>query len=118
MQHNQQPHYLSTVVIHFIPILAILLKNPDPKHFSVFHFTVVASIACPLYAVIFLKLWSYVQVNRWCRISAFNRPAKLAKQARHPSLLNLNNPAASASSKYNIFLVILNAKAGNVLTLV
>ena len=114
MQYNQQPHYLSTVVINFLPILAILLKNSDPKHFFVFYFTVVASIACPLYAVIFLKLWSYVQVNRWCRISAFNRPAKLAKQARHPSLLNLNNPAASASSNYNLFFKV---KAGIILTL-
>ncbi|KAF7382142.1 hypothetical protein HZH66_013574 [Vespula vulgaris] len=28
-----------------------------------------AMYVCTLYAILFLKLWSYIQVNMWCRIS-------------------------------------------------
>lgn len=28
---------------------------------------------CMLYAILFLKLWSYVQVNMWCRLSVKGR---------------------------------------------
>lgn len=30
-------------------------------------FIVGAMYVCSLYAILFLKLWSYVQVNMWCR---------------------------------------------------
>ena len=38
------------------------------------------------------------QVNRWCRLSAANRPLHLAKQARHPSLLNVVPPSATSKT--------------------
>ena len=44
----------------------------------------MASLSCGIYAVVFLKLWSYVQVNHWCRTATLNRPKTLAKQ-RHQS---------------------------------
>ncbi|KAI4482329.1 hypothetical protein M0804_008880 [Polistes exclamans] len=31
--------------------------------------TIGAMYVCMLYAILFLKLWSYIQVNMWCRVS-------------------------------------------------
>lgn len=31
------------------------------------HFKVGASTVCILYSILFMKIWSYVQVNMWCR---------------------------------------------------
>ena len=44
--------------------------------------------------MIFLKVWSYAQTNRWCRVAASVRPQALAKQARHPSMADFNKPVA------------------------
>lgn len=34
---------------------------------KVFFFLVGAMTVCFLYSILFMKLWSYVQVNLWCR---------------------------------------------------
>lgn len=46
----------------FLPIVVIHTKT---KAFSL----MAASSVCMVYCVLFLKLWSYVQVNMWCRNS-------------------------------------------------
>ena len=75
----------------------------------------MASLACAIYAVIFLKLWSYLQVNYWCRLAASNRPQALAKHARHPSLADLptNSSSASSSAAASAFTAALGGAAGN-----
>ena len=63
-----------------------------------FSFLATSSLACGIYAVLFLKLWSYIQVNFWCRSVALNRPQMLAKAARHPSLADFGPAAAAANN--------------------
>ncbi|XP_076762987.1 diacylglycerol O-acyltransferase [Xylocopa sonorina] len=55
-------HVVNLVVMVLTPMVVIHLKDSG---FSLFG----AMYVCMLYAVLFLKLWSYVQVNMWCRLS-------------------------------------------------
>ncbi|KAF2893555.1 hypothetical protein ILUMI_12618 [Ignelater luminosus] len=52
-------HVINLVVLVLIPIVAIHIKDG----FSLMG----ASAVSMFYSVLFLKLWSYVQVNMWCR---------------------------------------------------
>lgn len=52
-------HVVNLVVLVMIPIVAIHIKDG----FSL----IGASSVSMIYSVLFLKLWSYVQVNMWCR---------------------------------------------------
>ncbi|XP_072162080.1 diacylglycerol O-acyltransferase 1 [Bemisia tabaci] len=53
-------HVVNLMVLVLTPIVALQLY---PSYFSL----VGASVVCFAYSVIFLKLWSYVHVNSWCR---------------------------------------------------
>ncbi|XP_025836300.1 diacylglycerol O-acyltransferase 1 [Agrilus planipennis] len=53
-------HVVNLLVLVLIPIVAIQVKDG----FSL----IGASTVSYVYSVLFLKLWSYVQVNMWCRI--------------------------------------------------
>ena len=69
----------------------------------------MSSLACAIYAILFLKLWSYVQVNYWCRMAYFTRGKAMAR-TRQTSLLEFNQPGGAVgrpfpSSKYFYFLV-------------
>ena len=69
----------------------------------------MSSLACAIYAILFLKLWSYVQVNYWCRMAYFTRGKAMAR-TRQTSLLEFNQPGGAVgrpfpSSKYFFFLV-------------
>lgn len=44
-------------------------------------FSVGAVIVCAVYIVTFLKLWSYVQVNYWCRLHKENSAKSLRRRA-------------------------------------
>ena len=44
---------------------------------------------CMLYAVLFLKLWSYVQVNMWCRVN--NRRKATSQGRMRRQSLSYNN---------------------------
>jgi hypothetical protein len=39
------------------------------RFYEIIFIAVGAMYVCMLYAILFLKLWSYVQVNMWCRLS-------------------------------------------------
>lgn len=44
---------------------------------------------CMLYAILFLKLWSYVQVNMWCRLSSRQKTVQKGRIKRQLSYNNL-----------------------------
>ena len=56
----------------------------------------MSSLACGLYSMLFLKVWSYVQVNYWCRMASLSRPKGLAKQGRNFSLAEFSTTTPSA----------------------
>ncbi|TGZ47731.1 O-acyltransferase [Temnothorax longispinosus] len=56
-------HVINLVVMVLMPMVVIHVKDSG---FSL----VGAMYVCMLYATLFLKLWSYVQVNMWCRLSS------------------------------------------------
>ncbi|XP_055594217.1 diacylglycerol O-acyltransferase 1 [Uranotaenia lowii] len=53
-------HIINILVLVLIPMVVIHVKGPT---FSL----VGAMTVCFIYCILFLKLWSYVQVNVWCR---------------------------------------------------
>jgi len=86
-------------ILHFVNLGSVLLLpvyviNVKYEHIG----PAISSLACGIYAVLFLKLWSYIQVNFWCRSVALNRPQMLAKAARHPSLADFGPAAAAANN--------------------
>ncbi|KAL6263344.1 hypothetical protein P5V15_006142, partial [Pogonomyrmex californicus] len=54
-----------------------------------------AMYVCMLYAILFLKLWSYVQVNMWCRLSS----RKKTTQGRMRRQLSYNNLQSSGTQQ-------------------
>uniref|UniRef100_A0A1B0A4Q7 O-acyltransferase n=1 Tax=Glossina pallidipes TaxID=7398 RepID=A0A1B0A4Q7_GLOPL len=65
------------VVVVILPVIITYLKG----HL----FTLIgATTVCFVYSMIFLKLWSYVQVNMWCRQSYFMR--QYNPRERRPSI--------------------------------
>uniref|UniRef100_A0A2M4A5P5 O-acyltransferase n=1 Tax=Anopheles triannulatus TaxID=58253 RepID=A0A2M4A5P5_9DIPT len=61
-------HIINIIVLVLIPMVVIHVKG---QVFSL----VGAMTVCFIYCILFLKLWSYVQVNLWCRVQQ--------KQSRH-----------------------------------
>ncbi|XP_011501264.1 PREDICTED: diacylglycerol O-acyltransferase 1-like [Ceratosolen solmsi marchali] len=55
-------HVVNLIVMVLMPLVVIHVKETG---FSL----IGAMYVCMLYAILFLKLWSYVQVNMWCRLS-------------------------------------------------
>ncbi|XP_043682477.1 diacylglycerol O-acyltransferase 1 isoform X2 [Vespula pensylvanica] len=55
-------HIVNLIVMVLMPMVVIHVKDSG---FSL----IGAMYVCTLYAILFLKLWSYIQVNMWCRIS-------------------------------------------------
>ncbi|CAK9819820.1 Diacylglycerol O-acyltransferase 1 [Anthophora quadrimaculata] len=62
-------HVVNIIVMILIPMVVIQVKDTG---FSMFG----AVYVCLLYAILFLKLWSYVQVNMWCRRSNQQKSTK------------------------------------------
>ena len=61
------PRYSLSLLVNKL----VLTQTAD---FSIF-ILAMSTIACALYAILFLKVWSYVQVNHWCRTASLNRYA-------------------------------------------
>ena len=59
----------------------------------------MSSLACAIYAILFLKLWSYVQVNYWCRMAYFTRGKAMAR-TRQTSLLEFNQPGGAVGRPF------------------
>ncbi|XP_029174994.1 diacylglycerol O-acyltransferase 1 isoform X2 [Nylanderia fulva] len=78
-------HVINLVVMVLIPMVVIHVKDSG---FSL----VGAMYVCMLYAILFLKLWSYIQVNMWCRLSS----RKKTTQGRMRRQLSCNNLQSSS----------------------
>lgn len=68
--------------------------------------TVGASSVCFLYSILFMKLWSYVQVNKWCRESVRSKKAKHKSRKRRTSV-------SIAEIRMFIFIIILIKSRNN-----
>uniref|UniRef100_A0A8D8ALR0 O-acyltransferase n=1 Tax=Culex pipiens TaxID=7175 RepID=A0A8D8ALR0_CULPI len=71
------------MVVHVINIIVVVLIPMVFIHVRGHTFSLVGAMAvCFLYCILFLKLWSYVQVNMWCRANLKQRgPRKLRRQS-------------------------------------
>uniref|UniRef100_A0A1B6DYG0 diacylglycerol O-acyltransferase n=2 Tax=Clastoptera arizonana TaxID=38151 RepID=A0A1B6DYG0_9HEMI len=76
-------HVLNLTVLVLIPIVIIHIYSSG---FSL----VGATSVCFLYCILFLKLWSYVQVNLWCRkeISIISSKIHLRRQSLSTSKIS------------------------------
>lgn len=84
-------HVVNLLVLVMIPIVAIHLKDG----FSL----IGASVVSCLYCVLFLKLWSYIQVNMWCRMQ--QKHAKANNSFRRQSLSYSNLPMSESRNSLN-----------------
>ncbi|KYN16974.1 Diacylglycerol O-acyltransferase 1 [Trachymyrmex cornetzi] len=91
-------HVINLVVMVLMPMVVIHVKDSG---FSL----VGAMYVCMLYAILFLKLWSYIQVNMWCRLS--NR--KKTTQGRMRRQLSYNNLQYAARVTCNGFPLRMEA---------
>lgn len=82
-------HFINLTTILIVPVLVINFKA---EHVG----PAMSSLACGLYSMLFLKVWSYVQVNYWCRMASLSRPKGLAKQGRNFSLAEFSTTTPSA----------------------
>ncbi|XP_018407025.1 PREDICTED: diacylglycerol O-acyltransferase 1 isoform X2 [Cyphomyrmex costatus] len=81
-------HVINLVVMVLMPMVVIHVKDSG---FSL----VGAMYVCMLYATLFLKLWSYIQVNMWCRLSS----RKKSTQGRMRRQLSYNNLQSSGNQQ-------------------
>ena len=84
----------------------------SPKLFSVYYdltyilYLAAGNVICAIYTIIFIKLWSYAQVNYWCRTSLRSKAGGATFDGRqmanrNNSMIELNpNPPNPPSSKY------------------
>lgn len=86
-------HAINLLVLVLIPMVSIHVKNG----FSLFGASVVSFV----YSVLFLKLWSYVQVNMWCRSIAKSKGSKGSMRRQSLSYSSLPNKKSDLSSDLN-----------------
>ncbi|CAH1105668.1 unnamed protein product [Psylliodes chrysocephalus] len=67
--------------VHIINLLVLILLPMAVIHVKDGFSLMGASTVTTLYSVLFLKLWSYVQVNLWCRIARQNSKGSLRRQS-------------------------------------
>lgn len=60
------------MLVHVVNLLSVILLPMVIIHVKDGFSLVGASTVCTVYSVLFLKLWSYVQVNMWCRSARQN----------------------------------------------
>ncbi|XP_072382240.1 diacylglycerol O-acyltransferase 1 [Diabrotica undecimpunctata] len=87
------------LIVHIINLLVLILLPMAVIHVKDGFSLVGASVVTTLYSVLFLKLWSYVQVNMWCRIAKYNGKGTMRRQSM--SYNNLRNTKGSANGKNN-----------------
>ncbi|XP_071633842.1 diacylglycerol O-acyltransferase 1 [Temnothorax longispinosus] len=83
-------HVINLVVMVLMPMVVIHVKDSG---FSL----VGAMYVCMLYATLFLKLWSYVQVNMWCRLSSQKKTTQ-GRMRRQLSYSNLQSSGIQQSA--------------------
>ncbi|XP_015584774.1 diacylglycerol O-acyltransferase 1 isoform X1 [Cephus cinctus] len=79
-------HVVNLIVMVLMPMVVIHVKDSG---FSL----IGAMYVCMLYAILFLKLWSYVQVNMWCRLSSRRKSTSQGRMRRQS--LSCNNLQSS-----------------------
>ncbi|KAK0161030.1 hypothetical protein PV327_009548 [Microctonus hyperodae] len=58
------------IIFHVVNIIVMVLMPMVVIHVKDSGFSLIGAVyVCMLYAILFFKLWSYVQVNMWCRKS-------------------------------------------------
>lgn len=85
-------HVANLIIMILIPMIAIHVKSSG---FSL----IGASAVCFIYSVLFLKLWSYVQVNLWCRNRFFGNSTKNHLRRQSMSYTKMNNGTANSVAK-------------------
>ncbi|XP_012270220.1 diacylglycerol O-acyltransferase 1 [Orussus abietinus] len=85
-------HVVNLIVMVLVPMVVIHIKDSG---FSL----IGAMYVCMLYAMLFLKLWSYVQVNMWCRLSTRTKCENQGRMRRQS--LSCNSLQAAAAKKQN-----------------
>ncbi|CAH1391891.1 unnamed protein product [Nezara viridula] len=89
-------HVVNLALLVTLPMVVIYIK---PTGFSLLG----ASGVCFLYSVLFLKLWSYVQVNLWCRTARASHKSTLRRMS--VSLSKLSNGSANHNDPIEDHLV-------------
>ncbi|XP_043287985.1 diacylglycerol O-acyltransferase 1 [Venturia canescens] len=79
-------HVVNLIVMVLMPMVVIHVKDSG---FSL----IGAMYVCMLYAILFLKLWSYVQVNMWCRIA--NKRSSTSQGRMRRQSMSYNNLLSS-----------------------
>ncbi|KAJ8966983.1 hypothetical protein NQ317_009264 [Molorchus minor] len=79
------------MVVHIINLLVLILLPMVIIHVKDGFSLVGASLVTTVYSVFFLKLWSYVQVNMWCRTARLHNKGSLRRQSLSYTNLQLNN---------------------------
>ncbi|XP_023344418.1 diacylglycerol O-acyltransferase 1 [Eurytemora carolleeae] len=69
-------HMTNLLLMLLIPILVINVRSEDIG-------VLAATVTTAVYSILFLKMWSYIQVNHWCRCSI---TILGQKRARHTSI--------------------------------
>ncbi|XP_021917601.1 diacylglycerol O-acyltransferase 1 [Zootermopsis nevadensis] len=77
-------HVVNLLVLVMIPMVVIHVKSSG---FSL----IGATSVCMIYSILFLKLWSYIQVNLWCR----NRRLSVSKSHLRRQSLSFHHKNAS-----------------------
>uniref|UniRef100_A0A0A9Z8M6 O-acyltransferase n=1 Tax=Lygus hesperus TaxID=30085 RepID=A0A0A9Z8M6_LYGHE len=80
-------HVVNIILMITIPMVVITLGSTG---FSLMG----ASCVCFIYSVVFLKLWSYVQVNHWCRKAGQTSQKGIRRQS-----VSFNNNAEKIADK-------------------
>lgn len=66
-------HVVNLIILVLIPMIVIHLR----EGFSL----VGASFVTSCYTVLFLKMWSYIQVNMWCRTAHYHKKNSMRRQS-------------------------------------
>ncbi|KAF4517830.1 hypothetical protein B566_EDAN008772 [Ephemera danica] len=72
-------HIINLLLLVLLPMVVINVKGSD---FSL----IGATVVCFTYSILFLKLWSYVQVNLWCRNKCRFSRSSASKRLRRQSI--------------------------------
>ena len=94
-------------VVHLITMLLQCTNYHILFLYSLHWFLAAGNLICAIYTIIFIKLWSYAQVNYWCRIALKSKAAGGATYDgnrqfnRNNSLIELSqNPPARKHNQY------------------
>ncbi|KAL1124665.1 hypothetical protein AAG570_001289 [Ranatra chinensis] len=78
------------IIAHIMNLCLLVTLPMVVIHFKAAAFSLMgATMVCFLYSVLFLKLWSYIQVNAWCRNSCHPPKTTLRRQSVSLSQLQL-----------------------------